>query len=144
MKLFTDLSKEQIDSYEQNSSKNINDLKVILANEVTSMLHGVDSSRKAEHAAKQIFENKRISKDMPTLNLSEKDVQNGVLLSDLIVQMKYVNSKSESRKLIRGKGVKLNGKIVEDELKLLDHSQITEFENVISVGKKRHFKVTIG
>ena len=144
MKLFTDLSKEQIDSYEQNSSKNINDLKVILANEVTSMLHGVDSSRKAEHAAKQIFENKRISKDMPTLNLSEKDVQNGVLLSDLIVQMKYVNSKSESRKLIRGKGVKLNGKIVENELQLLDYDQITQFENVISVGKKKHFKVIIG
>ena len=40
---------------------------------------------------------------MPTLNLSNKDVQNGALLSDLIVQMKYANSKSESRKLIRGK-----------------------------------------
>ena len=143
MKLFTDLSKEQIDSYEQNSSKNINDLKIILANEVTAMLHGVESSRKAEQAAKQIFENKSLSEDMPTLNLSNEDVQNGALLSDLIVQMKYANSKSESRKLIRGKGVKLNGKIVENELQLLDYDQITQFENVISVGKKKHFKVII-
>ena len=144
MKLFTDLSKEQIDDYEQNSSKNINDLKIILANEVTAMLHGIESSRKAEQAAKQIFENKSLSEDMPTLSLSNKDIQNGVLLSDLIVQMKYANSKSESRKLIRGKGVKLNGKIVENELQLLDYDQITQFENVISVGKKKHFKVTIG
>ena len=144
MKLFTDLSKEQIDSYEQNSSKNINDLKIILANEVTAMLHGIESSRKAEQAAKQIFENKSLSEDMPTLNLSNEDVQNGALLSDLIVQMKYANSKSESRKLIRGKGVKLNGKIVENELQLLDYDQITQFENVISVGKKKHFKVIIG
>ena len=144
MKLFTDLSKEQIDSHEQNSSKNINDLKIILANEVTAMLHGVESSRKAEQAAKQIFENKSLSEDMPTLNLSNEDVQNGALLSDLIVQMKYANSKSESRKLIRGKGVKLNGKIVENELHLLDYDQITQFENVISVGKKKHFKVIIG
>ena len=143
MKLFTDLSKEQIDSHEQNSSKNINDLKIILANEVTAMLHGIESSRKAEQAAKQIFENKSLSEDMPTLNLSNEDVQNGALLSDLIVQMKYANSKSESRKLIRGKGVKLNGKIVENELKLLDYDQITQFENVISVGKKKHFKVII-
>ena len=67
MKLFTDLSKEQIDSHEQNSSKNINDLKIILANEVTAMLHGIESSRKAEQAAKQIFENKSLSEDMPTL-----------------------------------------------------------------------------
>ena len=144
MKLFTDLSKEQIDSHEQNSSKNINDLKIILANEVTAMLHGIESSRKAEQAAKQIFENKSLSEDMPTLSLSSKDIQNGVLLSDLIVQMKYANSKSESRKLIRGKGVKLNGKIVENELQMLDYDQITKFENVISVGKKKHFKVIIG
>ena len=144
MKLFTDLSKEEIDSHEQNSPKNINDLKIILANEVTAMLHGIESSRKAEQAAKQIFENKSLSEDMPTLNLSNEDVQNGALLSDLIVQMKYASTKSESRKLIRGKGVKLNGKIVENELKLLDYDQITQFENVISVGKKKHFKVIIG
>jgi tyrosyl-tRNA synthetase len=144
MKLFTDLSKEQIEGHEQNSSKNINDLKIILANEVTAMLHGSENSIKAEQAAKQIFENKSMSKDMPTLSLSKKDVQKGILLSDLIVQMKYASSKSESRKLIRGKGVKLNGEIVEDELQLLDYDQITQFENVISVGKKRHFKVTIG
>jgi len=144
MKLFTDLSKEQIDGHEQNSSKNINDLKIILANEVTAMLHGIESSRKAEQAAKEIFENRSLSEDMPTLNLSNEDVQNGALLSDLIVQMKYANSKSESRKLIRGKGVKLNGKIVENELQLLDYDQITQFENVISVGKKKHFKVIIG
>ena len=144
MKLFTDLSKEQIDGHEQNSSENINDLKIILANEVTAMLHGIENSRKAEQAAKQIFENKSLSEDMPTLNLSNEDVQNGALLSDLIVQMKYANSKSESRKLIRGKGVKLNGKIVENELQLLDYDQITQFENVISVGKKKHFKVIIG
>ncbi len=144
MKLFTDLSKEEIESHEQNSSRNINDLKIILANEVTAMLHGVESSRKAEQAAKQIFENKSLSEDMPTLNLSNEDVQNGALLSDLIVQMKYANSKSESRKLIRGKGVKLNGKIVENELQLLDYDQIKQFENVISVGKKKHFKVIIG
>ena len=144
MKLITELSKEQIDNHEQNSSKNINDLKIILANEVTAMLHGIESARKAEQAAKQIFENKSLSEDMPTLNLSNEDVQNGALLSDLIVQMKYANSKSESRKLIRGKGVKLNGKIVENELQLLDYDQITQFENVISVGKKKHFKVIVG
>ena len=144
MKLFTDLSKEEIESHEQNSSKNINDLKIILANEVTAMLHGIENSRKAEQAAKQIFENKVLSEDMPTLNLSNEDVQKGALLSDLIVQMKYANSKSESRKLIRGKGVKLNGKIVENELQLLDYDQITQFENVISVGKKKHFKVIVG
>ena len=107
------------------------------------MLHGVENSRKAEQAAKHIFENKSLSEDIPTLKLSNKDVQNGALLSDLIVQMKYAKTKSESRKLIRGKGVKLNGKIVDDELQSLDYDQITQFENVVSVGKKKYFKITI-
>ena len=141
LNIFTDLETDKINDIKD---QNINDLKIILANEVTAMLHGIENSKKAEQAAKQIFENKSLSEDMPTLNLDNKDAQNGVLLSDLIVQMKYANSKSESRKLIRGKGVKLNGKIVENELQLLDYDQITQFENVISVGKKKHFKVIIG
>ncbi len=143
MKLFTDLSKEEIESHEQNSSKNINDLKIMLANEVTAMLHGVESSRKAEQAAKQIFENKSLSEDMPTLNLSNEDVQNGALLSDLIVKMKYANSKSESRKLIRGRGVKLNGSIVDNEVLTLKYNEIKNNDILVSVGKKKHFKIIV-
>ena len=57
--------------------------------------------------------------------------------------MKFANSKSESRKLIRGKGVKLNGKIVENELLLLNYNQILKEETIISIGKKKYFKVII-
>ncbi len=143
LKLFTDLNKEQIDALEQNSSENINNLKITLANEATTMLHGKENSKKAEHAAKQIFQNKGLSDDMPTLLLTKKDIEGGVLLSDLIVKMKFAKSKSESRKLIRGKGIKLNGKIVENELLRLDYGQISKIKNIISVGKKKYFKVTL-
>ena len=44
---------------------------------------------------------------------------------------------------MRGKGVKLNGEIVNDELLSLSYDQISKNDNVISVGKKKHFKVTV-
>ena len=143
LKLFTDLSKDQIDKLEQNSLKDINNLKIILANEATAMLHGKEKSKKAEEAAKQIFENKGSSNNMPTLVLAEKDALNGVQLHDLILKMKFASSKSESRKLIRGLGVKLNGKIVNDEHQSLDYDYIVQNEVIISVGKKRYFRVII-
>ena len=143
LKLFTDLSKDQIDKLEQKSLKDINNLKIILANEATAMLHGKEKSKKAEEAAKQIFENKGSSNDMPTLVLAEKDALDGVQLNDLILKMKFASSKSESRKLIRGQGVKLNGKIVDDELQSLDYDYIVQNEVIISVGKKRYFRVII-
>ena len=143
LKLFTDLSKDQIDKQEQNSLKDINNLKITLANEATAMLHGKEKSKKAEEAAKQIFENKGSSNNMPTLVLAEKDALNGVQLHDLILKMKFASSKSESRKLIRGLGVKLNGKIVNDEHQSLDYDYIVQNEVIISVGKKRYFRVII-
>ncbi len=143
IKLFTDLNKEQIDNFEHNSSEDVNTLKIILANEATAMLHGLENSKKAEHAAKQIFENKSSSADMPTLILAKKELQKEINISELIIMMKFANSKSESRKLIRGKGVKLNGKIIDDEHLSLNYEQISKFDNIISIGKKKHFKVTI-
>ncbi len=143
IKLFTDLGKEKIDELEQASSKDINDLKIILANEATSMLHGTKESKKAEQAANQIFKNNRSSINMPTLVLEKQEVRDGIQLYDLIVKMKFAKSKSDSRKLIRGQGVKINGKIVENELQILDYEYITQGEITISVGKKRHFRLTI-
>ena len=143
IKLFTDLNKKQIDNFEHNSSEDVNTLKIILANEATAMLHGLENSKKAEHAAKQIFENKSSSADMPTLILAKKELQKEINIAELIIMMKFANSKSESRKLIRGKGVKLNGKIIDDEHLSLNYEQISKFDNIISIGKKKHFKVTI-
>ncbi len=143
IKLFTDLDKTQIETLEKSLSKDVNSLKIILANETTSMLHGEENSIKAEKTSKEIFENKSFSDDIPTLRLLKKDIKTGVHLSDLITQVKFAKSKTEARKLMRGKGVKLNGEIVNDELLSLSYDQISKNDNVISVGKKKHFKVTV-
>ena len=76
-------------------------------------------------------------------NYDKSEAENGIQMSELITKMKYASSKSESRKLIRGKGVRLNGQIVENELLTLDYKQISQNENIIRVGKKKYFKIII-
>ena len=67
--MFTDLSLEKI---KETKNKNINQLKIILANEATSMLHGKAAAVKAEQTAKNTFEKKSVGTDLPTLVLKKK------------------------------------------------------------------------
>ena len=143
LKLFTDLNKEEIEELEKSSKSNINELKILLANQATSMLHGRENSKKAELTAKKIFENKEFSDNVPTLKISLIEAKKGVYVSELIVKSNFANSKSESRKLIRGRGIKLNSKIILDEMMKLSYLDIQKGNNIISVGKKKHFKVVI-
>ena len=143
LKLFTDLNKNQIDNLEMDKAVGVNTLKIILANEATAMLHGKKKAEQAEKSAKQIFENKNYSTDMLTLKLNKKEITNGIQLFYLLLKIKYANSKSESRKLIRGRGVKLNGRVVTDELFVLSCEEMLKEENIVSVGKKKHFKVIV-
>tara|TARA_Y100000816_G_scaffold271054_1_gene235274 strand:- start:828 stop:2063 length:1236 start_codon:yes stop_codon:yes gene_type:complete len=143
LKLFTDLNKEEIEELEKSSKSNINELKILLANQATSMLHGIENSKKAELTAKEIFENKEFSDNVPTLKISLIEAKKGVYVSELIVKSNFANSKSESRKLIRGRGIKLNSKIILDEMMKLSYLDIQKGNNIISVGKKKHFKVVI-
>ena len=77
------------------------------------------------------------------LKLNKKEITNGIQLFYLLLKIKYANSKSESRKLIRGRGVKLNGRVVTDELFVLSCEEMLKEENIVSVGKKKHFKVIV-
>ena len=74
---------------------------------------------------------------------SEKDFDKPQFVYELIVQIGFANSKSEARKLIRGNGVRLNQSLVKDEHYALSLSDLFNKMAVISVGKKKHFKVKI-
>ena len=143
IKLFTVMDLKKINELEKNN-KNINELKVLLANEATKLLHGETESQKAEKIATELFSKDAMSGDMPTLRLKADEVKQNQYLSDLIVRMEMASSKSESRKLIRGNGVKVNRKPISDEMYVISQSDIENEDGIlISVGKKRHFKITL-
>ena len=144
LKLFTDIDLKSIGELVKNN-KNINELKILLANEATKMLHGEKESQKAEKIATELFTKDKISKDMPTLTLKADEASRNQYLSDLIVRMEMASSKSESRKLIRGNGVKVNKKSISDEMYIINQSDLENEDGIlISIGKKRHFKITLG
>tara|TARA_Y100001954_G_scaffold209087_1_gene233947 strand:+ start:533 stop:1762 length:1230 start_codon:yes stop_codon:yes gene_type:complete len=143
IKLFTVMDLKKINELEKNN-KNINELKVLLANEATKLLHGETESQKAEKIATELFSSDTMSDDMPTLRLKADEVKQNQYLSDLIVRMEMASSKSESRKLIRGNGVKVNRKSISDEMYVISQSDLENEDGIlVSVGKKRHFKITL-
>ena len=141
LKMFTDIEVEKINNYKTND---INALKVILANEATKMLHGKTAAKKAEESAKNIFQKKSIGADLKTVNVNETILKNGINIVDLVVNSKLLESKSEVRRTIKNKGIKINNNTVTDEKLIISK---TEFENndylKLSHGKKKHVIIKI-
>ena len=136
LKMFTDLPLKKIDQIKNN---NINDLKIILANEATSMLHGKDSSKKAEMTAKNTFEKGFVGESLPTINLEQNKIKTGLNVLELVLFSKLLSSKSEIRRMIRNKGIKINNETVNDEKLIIsiDNFNTNNFLK-LSHGKKNH------
>ena len=136
LKMFTDLNLQKI---EEIKNKNINQLKVILANEATAMLHGKAATQKAEQTAKNTFEKKSIGEDLPSINLKKEEVINGINIVDLVITSNLLNSKSEVRRMIKNKGIKINNIPVENDQFNVSLNNF-EKENFLKLshGKKKH------
>ncbi len=142
LKMFTDIKIEKI---EEIKNKDINYLKIILANEATSMLHGKSSAKKAEQTAINTFERGSIGEDLSSVNVRKEEVINGINIVDLVMASNLLTSKSEVRRMIQNKGIKINNQPIEDDkfkVSLNDFSK----ENFLKLshGKKNHviFKIT--
>ena len=138
LNFFTEIAPSKVDSI-FNKEKNINKLKVLLANEATKILHGEGASKKAEETAKDTFETGGLGSDLPEIKLKLNEVKKGIKILDLIADNKILSSKSEARRAISNKGFKINDLIVENDKKII---QLNDFENDVlklSYGKKKHF-----
>ena len=91
LKYFTEIDIDKINNIDKNI--NINKLKILLANEATKLLHGKASASKAEKTAKEVFELGKISKNLPTKEISKNDLFEGIKLLELLVNYKIMNSK---------------------------------------------------
>ena len=112
LQIFTDLTLEKI---EELKNKNINKLKIILANETTTMLHGKAAAQKAALTAKNTFENKSIGDDLPSIIFKKEKVINGINIIDLVLAANLSNSKSEVRRMIKNRGIKINNETIEND-----------------------------
>ena len=140
IKFFTDI---MINEIEDLNEKSINQLKILLANKTTEMLHGKKEALKAEKIAKETFSENSSGSNLPSIELNKKMLKENINIIDLVIFTKFENSKSEVRRLIKGKAVKINNQIIEDE-KFLIKDEIFNYNYLkLSIGKKRHIKIQL-
>ena len=135
LKMFTDISTDKIDTMK---NENINDLKIILANEATKLLHGDKETKKVEKASKALFLEGSLSENLPTFKIEKSKIKDGINILDAIIITKLVNSKSEIRRVIKNKGIKVNDQILESDKLELNRNFFNDNICKISFGKKKH------
>ena len=138
LKIFTDLSIEEID---KNKDEDINKLKVKLANETTSMLHGKEAAKKSEQAAKEAFSGNLLDSNLLSTRIKSKDIARQLTIVDLIILSNLEKSKSEIRRLIKGNAIKLNDQIISNEKFIVKDDLFQNNYLKLSIGKKRHIKI---
>ena len=138
LKVFTDLEVDEINNLH---NKNINELKVLLANKATTMLHGKKASQDSAIAAKEAFSGNSLGSSLPTIKIKLKDFNNKLNIVDLVVLSKLENSKSEIRRLIKGNAIKIDDQIITDEKLIIDKQSPNKNYLKLSIGKKRHLKI---
>ena len=140
LKLFTEISLEEIKKLEELEGAEINDAKIILANAATTLLHGEEETKKAISTAKNIFEKKEVTANLPVISYNNSELTEGVPILECLTNNNYLlSSKGEARRLIRGSGVKINNTTVSDEnMKINNSLFVNESRIKLSVGKKKH------
>ena len=142
IKFFTEIEVDEAESIFK-KEKNINNLKILLANEATKILHGEESSKKAAQTAKNTFEEGTLASGLPEINIKKEEINKGVNILDLIANNKILSSKSEARRVILNKGFKLNDKVIDDEKKILRLKDFEKNTLKLSYGKKKHYIIII-
>ena len=140
IKIFTDLSIEKI---EKIKNQDINQLKITLANEATSMLHGEKEAKASEETAKKTFSENSLGSELPSVSINKKQLNKELNIIDLIILSKLETSKSEIRRLIKGNGVKINNQLINDEKLIITKELFKDNFIKLSLGKKRHIKVDL-
>jgi tyrosyl-tRNA synthetase len=142
LNFFTEIEPKEIDKIVV-KEKNINNLKILLANEATKILHGETASKKAEQTARDTFAGFGLGSDLPQIKVKLKEVEKGINFLDFISNNKILASKSETRRALNNKGFKINDIKVVDEKKIIE---LKDFKNKVlklSFGKKKHYLVKI-
>ncbi|USJ25021.1 tyrosine--tRNA ligase [Ensifer adhaerens] len=138
LKLFTELPIDEIERLGRAEGAELNAVKERLANEATALVHGRQAADHAQQTARQAFGRGEAAAGLPTVELDDAERTAGVMLIDLLVRAGLAASKSEARRAISGRGVRIDGEVAEDGDGLLT---VDGRPRRLSLGKKRHVVV---
>jgi len=143
LKLYTDLPVEECNRLGALDGAEINGAKIVLANAVTTLLHGAEAAAAAEATAREVFENGGVGEDLPTVALEASELSGGVGIVQLFVRAGLVASGKDAKRLITEGGARVNDEIVTDVGLRYGAEHLIE-PLKLTAGKKRHALVVLG
>ena len=142
LKLYTELPVAECDRLGALEGSEINAAKIILANEVTTLLHGAEAAATAEATAREVFERGGAGDDLPTLTLSAAEIADGISVAQLITRTGLAASGKEAKRLIAEGGARMNDAPVTDAGLMVTAADLSQ-PIKLSAGKKRHALVVL-
>ena len=143
LSLFTELPMDEVRRLGALEGAEINEAKIILANEATTLCHGADSAGDAMQTAQQTFADGGVGDGLPQISLSAEEAD-GLGMIAALVKVGFAKSNGEARRLIRGGGARLNDVAINDEDHVMQDADFGDGRAKISAGKKRHALIVIG
>ncbi|AWI83380.1 tyrosine--tRNA ligase [Alloyangia pacifica] len=143
LKLYTELPVEECERLGSLQGSEINEAKIILANEVTTLCHGAEAAAAAEATAREVFEKGGVGDDLPTLELTADEIGEGISIVQVIVRAGLAKSGKEAKRLITENGARLDDQPLTDAGLMLDAAALSAPVK-LSAGKKRHALVKLG
>ncbi len=140
--LFTELPMDEVNRLAALEGAEINEAKIILANEATTLCHGADAAAEAMATASQTFTGSGMSDGLPQTEISSED-SDGMSMINALVAVGFAKSNGEARRLIRGGGARLNDQSIADEEHVIAAADFTDGKAKVSAGKKRHALLVI-
>jgi tyrosyl-tRNA synthetase len=139
LKLYTTLPMEEIDRLSALGGSELNEVKKVLATEVTAMLHGREAAIQAAETARKVFEEGALDSNLPTVTLPAGELETGIGVLALFVKAGLAASNGEARRHVQGGAVRVNDQTVSDEKRTIGSGDLTS-DGVIklSLGKKKH------
>ena len=143
LKYFTEDDIDNLTEQIENE-KDINNLKILLANKATTILHGSKAAKDSAETAKETFVKGGLGKNIPEKVIEKKVISDGINIIELIFQNNLVQSKSEARRILKNNGVKINDIVVTDEKKMINFKYVQENDYIkLSIGKKKYLKIKV-
>jgi tyrosyl-tRNA synthetase len=131
LRLFTELPEVEIVRLESLKDAQINEAKIVLANEATRLCRGEEAANAAAETAHKTFTEGTAGGDLPSHTINGGSIS----VIDALVALNFVTSKKEARRLITGRGVRIDDVVIEDENTILS---LNAASVRISSGKKKH------
>jgi len=142
LKLYTELPLDECSRLEKLEGSEVNDAKIILANEVTALLHGRDAALTAAQTSSEVFEKGGIGESLPTIAFRENEISDGLPIVQAFVKAGLAKSGKEAKRLIAENGARLDDELVTSTNLVLTAKMLTK-PIKLSAGKKRHALVTL-